>query len=260
MASASGSPERSRPATSTWWSLTSTREPSSAAVDELTAAGASAHGVRTDVTDAASVGSLAELAFGLGPVRAVCMNAGVTTTGQPTWATAPAQRDFVFAVNFYGLFNSVAAFVPGLIEQGGPSSVVVTASMAGLVASPTSGAYAASKAAAVAYTKALAGELATSAPDVAVVLLCPGMVATNLMRSSAAHSAAQLDADLVEMSHGALNDLGATPADVAQWVFDALDERRLWAVPPAADPFTSVLVAELGELLAELGTGEDGDG
>ena len=205
----------------------------SAAVDELMAAGASAHGVRTDVTDAASVGSLAELAFGLGPVRAVCMNAGVTTTGQPTWATAPAQRDFVFAVNFYGLCNSVAAFVPGLIEQGGPSSVVVTASMAGLVASPTSGAYAASKAAAVAYTKALAGELATSAPDVAVVLLCPGMVATNLMRSSAAHPAAHLDADLVEMSHGALNDLGATPADVAQWVFDALDERRLWAVPPA---------------------------
>ena len=167
-------------------------------------------------------------------------------------------RDRGFPV--YGLFNSVAAFVPGLIEQGGPSSVVVTASMAGLVASPTSGAYAASKAAAVAYTKALASELATSAPDVAVVLLCPGMVATNLMRSSAAHSAAQLDADLVEVSHGVLNDLGATPADVAQWVFHALAERRLWAVPPAADPFTSVLVAELSELLAELATGDDGDG
>jgi NAD(P)-dependent dehydrogenase (short-subunit alcohol dehydrogenase family) len=223
-----------------------------AAVDELTLAGAKACGVRTDVTDAASVGALAERAFGLGPVRAVCMNAGVTTTGRATWASTPEQLNFVMGVNFLGLVHSVAAFVPGLIDQGGESSVIVTASMAGMVASGSSGPYAASKAAAVAYTKALAAELESAAPDVSVVLLIPGMVATNLMRTSALHAAAHMEPDRAEVSHRFLNDLGATPAEVASWVLEAADAHRFWAVPPPEDTFSTLLVAELEELLAVL--------
>ena len=113
---------------------------------QLSEQGAEVDCVRVDLRDAASVTHLGAVATGLGPLGAVCLNAGVTSTGSTVWETADATYDFVVGVNLRGLFTSIKAFVPRLVEQGSAADLVITASMAGMVASPFSGVYAASKA------------------------------------------------------------------------------------------------------------------
>ena len=187
--------------------------------------------------------ALATYASGLGRIGAVCMNAGITSAGPTTWSTPPATYDAVIGVNLRGLFNSIRAFVPALVAQGGPASIVITASMAGMVTSAYSSVYAASKAGAIAIAKALRDELAAEAPAISVALLVPGVVRTDLMRTSAAvlTGEAAMDPNMADVGHQALNDAGVAPAEAAQWALDALDEGRFWALPPAGDGFTELL-------------------
>lgn len=216
----------------------------------LAKSGATVDCVPVDLLDAPSVGRLADAACRLGGLAAVCLNAGVTSTGSTVWETADGTYDFVVGVNLRGLFHSIKSFVPKLIQQGGPSDLVITASMAGMVASPYSGVYAASKAAAVALAKTVRAELSTAAPAVRVALLNPGMVKTNLIRTSAAllPEGPAMPADLVTGMHDALNQAGVEPNVAVGWALNALDENRFWALPGPDDPFTGMLDLELTEL------------
>ncbi len=110
--------------------------------------------------------------------------------------------------------------------------------MAGLVASPTSGAYGASKAAAVSVARTLRAELDETHPHVRVTALAPGMVSTNLQLNSAEQQRDLApDRTAVEQSHQALADLGVAPEEAAAWAADAVWARRFWAVPPSTDMF-----------------------
>ena len=60
------------------------------------------------------------------------------------------------------------------MAQGSAADLVITASMAGMVTSPYSAVYAASKAGAIALAKSLRAELAIAAPSVRVALFEPG--------------------------------------------------------------------------------------
>ena len=226
-----------------------------AAAERLAATGAEVHHHRVDLVDEASVDELAAFAGGVGRIGALCLNAGITSSGPTTWNTSPATFDAVIGVNLRGLFNSIRSFVPGLVAQGGPASIVITASMAGLVASGYSAVYAASKAGAVALAKALRDELANEAPAVSVALLCPGVVRTDLMRTSSAvlTGDAAMDPTFADIGHQALNEAGVAPHEAARWALDALDEGRFWAVPPAGDGFTELLRAELATIEGALG-------
>jgi NAD(P)-dependent dehydrogenase (short-subunit alcohol dehydrogenase family) len=219
-----------------------------AAQQLLSNQGIEAVGFSLDVRDQEAGEDLANRARELGTLSAVCCNAGVTSTGTNVWETPDAIFDFVFGVNFQGLVNCVRAFTPRLIAQPEPSTIVVTASMAGLVTSPGSGAYAASKAAAIAIAKSLRVELAATAPHVSVVLLNPGMVKTNLMHTSAMQQPGAIQSEFVEASHGNLNELGVEPSVAATWVLDAIDAGRFWAFPPPHDIFSSMFVSELDEM------------
>jgi NAD(P)-dependent dehydrogenase (short-subunit alcohol dehydrogenase family) len=222
------------------------------ACENLAAQGVEATGRRVDVRDPTSVEALAAQACDLGTLSVVCCNAGVSATGTPVWTTPDSTFDFTFDVNFRGLLNSLRAFVPRLVAQSTPSTIVVTASMAGVVASPGSGAYAASKAAAIALTKSLRGELAAAAPHVSVAVLNPGMVRTNLMRSSATQQPGVMPENVVELTHGSLNERGVEPTEAAAWVFEAIADRRFWVFPRGDDPFNALLVGELEEISASL--------
>lgn len=217
--------------------------------EQLAQSGATVDCVRVDLQDAASVERLCDIASGVGPLSAVCLNAGVTATGSLLWETADTTFDFVVGVNLQGLFHSIKAFVPTLVEQG-EGDLVITASMAGMVASPYSGVYAASKAAAIALAKSLRAELSGAAPSVRVALLNPGMVKTNLIRTSAARLPADpsMSEDLVVGMHDALNQAGVEPDVAVAWALNALEENRFWALPVAGDPFAGMLDAELTEL------------
>jgi NAD(P)-dependent dehydrogenase (short-subunit alcohol dehydrogenase family) len=224
-----------------------------AAKAKLAAGGIDATCQVVDVREARDLEELALVAADLGTLSVVCANAGVAASGPNVWVTPASAVDFTFGVNFYGLVHTLKAFVPRLIEAGTPSNVVVTGSMAGLVSLPGSSAYAASKAAAVAVTRSLRAELATVAPHIGVVLLAPGMVGTNLLRTSAAQQGPDMELMVdVETAHAALNEFGATPEQAAQWVLDALDQGQFWALPPFDDMYSQKLTAELTELRAAI--------
>lgn len=217
---------------------------------ELSESGATVDCVRLDLQDAASVAHFCEVASGIGSLVAVCLNAGVTSAGSTVWETADATYDFVVGVNLRGLFHSIKTFVPKLVAQGSAADLVITASMAGMVASPYSGVYAASKAGAIALAKSLRAELAMVAPSVRVALLNPGMVKTNLIRTSAARlpTAASLSDEQVLGMHDALNQAGVEPDVAVSWALRALDKDEFWALPVSGDPFAAMLAAELAEL------------
>jgi NAD(P)-dependent dehydrogenase (short-subunit alcohol dehydrogenase family) len=226
------------------------------AVQVLADSGVRAGACLVDVRDPAALESVAEAAAALGPIEVLCCNAGVTTERANVWDGPQERFDFAFGVNLHGLLHTLRAFVPRLIETSSPSSVVVTASMAGLTESPGTGAYAASKAAVIAVTRILRAELAATSPHIGVALLCPGLVKTSLARTSAAQQPeGALSPATVEATHTALNEYGVEPDEVAAWVLDAIAARRFWVLPPVTDPFTAMLMSGLAELSGAIGKG-----
>ncbi len=224
-----------------------TLEPAAA---QLRASDIDATGYLVDLRDPAAVTRLADHAASQGTIETVCLNAGVSYSGPTIWETPASIWDFIFGVNFFALVNQVTAFLPVLVRQRTPANVVITASIAGTIGLPMSAAYAASKAAAVSLAKSLRGELATSAPFLHVALLTPGVVQTNLQRTSSGLQPADVDVDpvFVETGHRYLNTMGIRPDEVATWVLDALASGKFWVLPPSDDPYVALLNEELSEL------------
>jgi NAD(P)-dependent dehydrogenase (short-subunit alcohol dehydrogenase family) len=131
------------------------------AIDE-TVAEMSAHGdvtgIRTDITDEASVKALADAVYeGHGKVNLLYNNAGVTSGGGgKPWQQEPNDWRWCFGVNVFGTAICTSEFVPRMIEGGHPGQVVNTSSGdGGFAPVPTASVYAASKAAVSCFTEAL---------------------------------------------------------------------------------------------------------
>ena len=149
--------------------------------EEIKTAGGEAVGVRTDVTDRASVQALAERAFAaFGRVHVLCNNAGVALWGGLETMT---HRDWQWAlgVNLWGVIHGLEAFLPRMIAQKEGGHIVNTASMAGLVATRGLGVYNTSKYAVVGLSETLAKDLKPH--GIGVSVLCPMGVATQIRDS-----------------------------------------------------------------------------
>jgi NAD(P)-dependent dehydrogenase (short-subunit alcohol dehydrogenase family) len=150
--------------------------------------------VRTAVNEAASA---------LGGIDVVFANAGIGTlhVGGTVETIEPDRWDLAFAVNTRGVYSLVGAAVPYLRPQGG--SIILTSSIyafLGATGRPTH-AYAASKGALVALTKAMA---ATYGPEgIRVNTIAPGAIRTHLN-----------------------DDVASRPEQLAQWV-EGIPLRRL---------------------------------
>jgi NAD(P)-dependent dehydrogenase (short-subunit alcohol dehydrogenase family) len=196
----------------------------------LTAHGADALAVVTDVSDAASVRELRERALTqYGAVHLVHNNAGVGGGG-PIWDVPEQDWRWILGVNLWGVIHGVATFVPLLIEQG-EGHVVNTASIAGLTTAPFLGPYNATKQAVVAISETLYKDLqATGVSGVGVSVLCPGFVRTRIAESARnrptwAPEPAAEDAEGAESLRTAISDMiaaGIAPAAVAEKVLDAV--------------------------------------
>jgi NAD(P)-dependent dehydrogenase (short-subunit alcohol dehydrogenase family) len=153
-----------------------------AAVAELAALGlGDVTGELCDVTDPMAVAALATRARDLlGGVDVACLNAGVFAGGA-VWETTDADWDWVLGVNLRGVIHGIRSFVPSMVEAGTPAHVLITASVAGVVAAPASAVYVTSKFAAVGLAESLHHDLQLAgATHVAASVICPGMVATNI--------------------------------------------------------------------------------
>ena len=151
---------------------------------EAAAAEIGATGIPVDVSDPASVDALARAALDrYGAVHVVCNNAGIGPLAPVADLTLDDWR-WMIGVKLWGVIHGVHTFLPILKRNRDGGHIVNTASMAGLVAGPRLGAYAAAKYGVVGLTEVLAAELAADNSRVGVSVLCPGTVHTNIGTSS----------------------------------------------------------------------------
>jgi NAD(P)-dependent dehydrogenase (short-subunit alcohol dehydrogenase family) len=131
--------------------------------------------VRADVSRASDMEALMETAAEvLGGLDVIVNNAGIQRSGAVT-EFPESEWDALMAVNPKSCFLAARYGVPHLRRRGG-GAIVNTASIAGLKGGPGMTAYSASKGAIVAFSKALAAELA---PDgIRVNSICPGWIDT----------------------------------------------------------------------------------
>lgn len=144
-------------------------------VESIEAENGEAHFVHTDVSRAEDVEALMESAAKfMGGIDVIVNNAGAQRSG-PVTEFEESDWDLLMAVNPKSCFFGAKYGVPYLRERGG-GSIVNMASLAGLKGGPGMTAYSASKGAIVAFTTALAAELA---PDrIRVNCMCPGWIDT----------------------------------------------------------------------------------
>jgi len=137
--------------------------------------GDAAHFIKVDVTSEDSVRGLVEQgAAWLGGLDVLCQNAGLQHSGTVTEFDA-AKWDALFAVNARAHFFGAKYAVP-LLRKNGKGSIINTSSLAGKRGGPGMTAYSASKGAVIAFTTALAMELAGD--NIRVNAICPGWVDT----------------------------------------------------------------------------------
>jgi NAD(P)-dependent dehydrogenase (short-subunit alcohol dehydrogenase family) len=142
-------------------------------VEELPGPGGLA--VRADMSSATDVAALVDATRGeFGRLDVMVNNAGVQRSGAVT-EFAEEDWDLMLGVNPRSCFLAAKYGVP-LMRQNGGGSIVNVSSIAGLRGGPGQTAYAASKGAIVAFSRALAVELADS--GIRVNCLCPGWVDT----------------------------------------------------------------------------------
>ncbi|MGW3635081.1 SDR family NAD(P)-dependent oxidoreductase [Streptomyces sp. NPDC005122] len=150
--------------------------------------GADVHARVVDVGERADVVALAEDVYGrYGAVHVLCNNAGVGSGAEGRmWEHDPNDWKWAFAVNVWGVFHGIQAFVPRMIAGGEPGHVVNTSSGDGGIAPlPTASVYAVTKAAVVTMTESLYAHLKAEHARVGASVLFPGphMLRTGLWES-----------------------------------------------------------------------------
>lgn len=220
--------------------------PLRAAEAEVAGHGVEALGVITDVTDADSVGALAQAAIDrFGAVHMVCNNAGVGGGGLIRNQQLVDWK-WVVDVCLWGVIHGVHHFLPHLIEAE-ESHIMSTASVAGLMSVPGLGPYNAAKYGVVAIMETLHLEMQRDRnADVGVSVLCPGVVRTNIAtaqrnrpeelrrerrpRPEGEAPTETADARRRNANIAAALERGMDPSEVAAKVIEAMYERRFWVL------------------------------
>jgi len=149
---------------------------------QVEARGVKVLAMKLDVSSAREVEAFAQLIDrDLGGAHVVCNNAGVSPLGA-AWETSLGDWQWIMGVNLWGVIHGVKSFVPRLIERN-EGHVVNTASVAGIINPPGSGAYNVTKHAVVALSETLHHDLRERGSAVAVSVLCPAYVPTGIADS-----------------------------------------------------------------------------
>ncbi|MGW0312843.1 SDR family NAD(P)-dependent oxidoreductase [Streptomyces flavidovirens] len=218
------------------------------AAAELRAQGAQTLARVVDVSERADVTALADAAYDtFGAVHVLCNNAGVGSGAEGRmWEHEVNDWKWAFAVNVWGVFHGIQAFVPRMIAGGEPGHVVNTSSVDGGIAPlPTASVYAVTKAAVVTMTESLYAHLRAENVPVSASVLFPGphMLRTGLWeshrnrppryakerpRKTPYRSLGQWETAMREAGH----EIEFTPVEyVAETVVDGITADRFWMLP-----------------------------
>ena len=148
------------------------------AAAELRAAGFNAEFLQVDLTAAASTDSLATKVIEQFGAPDVLVNAAGWGRTHPFWEGTPDLWERVIALNFVGPMRLTKALLPPMMERRS-GRIVNVASDAGRVGSLGETVYSGAKGGLIAFTKALAREVARY--QINVNCVCPGPTDTPLM-------------------------------------------------------------------------------
>ena len=216
------------------------------ALNELREAGLAVEILPLDVTDPDSIAAAIEIASAAGPIDVLVNNAGFEVRG-PVEQLSDELLQRQFDTNVMGVVRMVRAVAPGMRERKA-GTIVNISSVAGVIASPYTGAYSASKHAVEALSEALWFELRPF--GVRVVMIEPGAFTTAFggnvqtapdfnATSPYAAVAARFDAAMAGFRGGPPQD----PQEVADLVFEAVQ---------AADPKLRILAGNDARMLVPL--------
>jgi SDR family mycofactocin-dependent oxidoreductase len=114
-----------------------------------------------DVRDAGAVQAVVDEGVReFGRLDVVCANAGIAGLADNTWSLTEQEWDEMIAVNLTGVWKTVKAAAPAMIEAGNGGCIVITSSTAGVKGLMRSGHYVATKHGVVGLARTLANELA----------------------------------------------------------------------------------------------------
>ena len=211
------------------------------ACGELAAQGAQVQPFRLDVSKAAEVEQLAAVTLRRFGVPTLLFNNAGVGAGGLIWEHTQKDWEWVVGVNLMGVAHGVRVFAPLMLkaakdDRAWRGHIVNTASMAGLLAAPNMGVYNVTKHAVVALSETLYQDLALVTAQLHAHVLCPYFVPTGIHQSernrpaefkdAAAPTRSQLIAQA--MSDQAVTRGKISAAQVAQFVFDAMDANRFY--------------------------------
>ncbi len=205
---------------------------------EIAALGRRVHSVHCDVACDDDVARLADEAEAtLGPVGLVMNNAGVVLRGALEQID-PADWQWCFGINVFGVIRGVHAFLPRMIARR-HGYIVNTGSLAGVVPLTGEGApYIASKFAVVGLTEALA--LYARPFGIGVSLLCPGGVATNLAETGRSIGMTpEREASETRMAQSVQGGHEMQPEEIGELVVRAVQAEQFLVLP---DPSSTELI------------------
>src|SRR4051812_6984367 len=183
-----------------------------------------------DCTDPQAVEALAERVFAEGRgVDVLHNNAGIGHAGDIEQTTMDDWTR-VIGVNLLGVAYGIQAFVPRLLAQGRPATIVNTASAAGLIGIPQMAPYCASKHGVVGITESLDAEL--SPRGIRVCAVCPGIIDTPIVSKSILRGQ---PAERRDQAVDYYRRRGASADDVAEAVVDAVSNGKVIRVVPKAE-------------------------
>ena len=202
----------------------------SAIQKSVEAKGVRASSMRVDVSKEADVQKFCD---SLKAVHVVCNNAGVAVSGA-AWENSVDDWRWILGVNLWGVIHGVRSFAPRLIAQD-EGHIVNTASVAGLISPPASGAYNVTKHAVVTLSESLHHDLRERNSRVGVSVLCPAYVPTGIADSERSRPAGSAPGMLSEqtkakqaMMRKAVASGKLSADDVARAVVAAIREERFY--------------------------------
>ena len=194
---------------------------------------------KLDVSDRNAYMAIAEEAErAVGPVSLLFNNAGVAG-GESLKKLTYELWDWYININLYGVINGLMAFLPKMLERDLGGYIVNTSSGAGLAATNSGVLYTTTKYAVVGMTEDLYTDRSLKKAGIGVSVLCPGMVATNIMERTAnvtpKGEAGKLTEEQEKRIHEfavktdeKLHEFGASIDAVGEMVLKAVQENQLF--------------------------------
>jgi NAD(P)-dependent dehydrogenase (short-subunit alcohol dehydrogenase family) len=192
---------------------------------------------KTDVRFFADVENLLQTAIdAYGKVHLLCNNAGVSgAMGGGIWSTTQKDWDWVLGVNLQGVVNGLRAFVPHMLEHKEPAHIVNTSSIMGLTTGGGS-IYSVSKHAVARLSEGLFHDLKAEQADIGVTLLCPGMIATNILTSGrnrpdefqTESSVNETKSEMIQRMDTVFKTQGMPPRQAGELVADAVLNKQFY--------------------------------